>query len=150
MVISYYQRSMHVDRQYKYISHVENELNGLLGGPLVSREGKGYFSKTGVVKNDLDTNRPVFLWAIGIFYAVFFPVALTILAAFKFWGDWNRLNEKWNTPDRDLKLSIVNFLVCAALIVANSMYLGWKHRRKRKATAPTTPANSLPAPNAAP
>ena len=123
LVINYYQRSIHVDRQYNYISHVEGELNRLLGKPLITREGRGYFSHSGVAESERDQKRPPFLRAVGMFYSDLFPVALIVLT-----GYWLWINRSVN--DSHGGFSILNAFSGGAMMLCNVLYLHWKHTKK--------------------
>jgi hypothetical protein len=92
LVIHYFQRSLVVDRQYQYLSDVEDRLCSLLGERAIYREGFSYLSSKGRL-NDSDpgpvNERPLFLKWIGAIYTVFFPVTLILLVALKLsWEYW--------------------------------------------------------------
>jgi hypothetical protein len=82
LVIQYYQRSIHVDRLYRYISDIEEKLCASMGGDFVTREGKAYFSATGVYAQAGPGKRPFFLRAVGPLYVYAFPVVLIFFALY--------------------------------------------------------------------
>ena len=89
LVIQYYKRSIQVDRQFKYLGNIEKRLARAMDGQYITREGKAYFSRTGVPQVGEDNKRPLYLRAVGPLYTYFFPSALTILVVVKiFKVDW--------------------------------------------------------------
>jgi hypothetical protein len=42
IVLRYFQAALHVNRQYEHLAAVEDEIDKIVGGGLLSREGKGY------------------------------------------------------------------------------------------------------------
>jgi hypothetical protein len=121
-VITYYQRSIHVDRQYRYVAEIEDHLNQLLGKEFITREGKSYLSRTGVTEPATTKKRPVFLRAIGYLYTLFFPIALMLLGAWKVVSDWNTRSSSWG-------FFAINTVLAGALILYNGFYLLWRFRK---------------------
>lgn len=94
LVIHYFQRSIQVDRQYQYLSDLEERLCGLLGERAIYREGLAYMSSRGRLKNDApppDDERPLFLKWIGAIYTVLFPLILILLVALKLLWESRRM-----------------------------------------------------------
>lgn len=87
LTIQYYQKSVHVDRQYRYMEHLEGKLCELMGSDDVTREGRAYSSRRGVRKNDGDTKRPLFLRAVGPLYVYIFPVILSLFVLVRLYSD---------------------------------------------------------------
>jgi len=120
LVIQYYQRSIHVDRQYKYISEVEKHICEAMGGDYITREGKGYYSKTGVATAQQQERRPVYLRSVGLLYQYAFPLLLIVFAA---WGVVRQAS-CLNTAT-----GVLNLLAALMLIAYNAFYLLWVVRR---------------------
>lgn len=119
IVIQYYQRSILVDRQYKYIHKLEEQICADMGGDFITREGKSYFSKTGVA--DKQGKQPLFTRAVGPLYVYFFPVLLIFFVIMKlihenFWP--NKVTDYFN-------------IVVGVLIISyNIFYMMWVKFRK--------------------
>jgi hypothetical protein len=125
LVIQYYQRSIHVDRQYKYIGDVEEKLCTLMGGDYVTREGKAYLSKTGIHSGDSEDERPMYLQAVGPLYLYVFPGLLLVFVAVKFhYENWcpHGVTNWFNL--------IVRIAIGLAILFYNALYLLWVIRRK--------------------
>lgn len=119
IVIQYYQRSIHVDRQYNYISDIEDKLCAMMGGEFVTREGKSYSSAKGVYKSDKE-KRPLYLRAVGPLYVYVFPVVMTLFVGFGlFRAGWH--------PDQITFW--LNLVFGAAIVFYNMIYLLWVARR---------------------
>ena len=86
LVINYYQRSIHVDRQYRYIEGVEEQICELLGEDSVTREGRSYKSISGSVTDG--EGRPFFLKLLGAMYTNVFPIVLLCFVVFKLISEW--------------------------------------------------------------
>lgn len=61
----YFQVSIYIERQYKYIHQIEDKLNKILGDELITREGKNYLKKYALFSN--------WMWAL---YTIIFPLLL--------------------------------------------------------------------------
>ncbi len=116
LVIQYYQRSIHVDRLYRYISDIEEKLCAEMGGDYITREGKAYFSEQGVYKKGITGKRPYFLRAVGPLYVYAFPVVLIIFAVY------GLTRCGWH-PTRIA--CWLNFLFGLGVIFYNLAYLRW-------------------------
>ncbi len=121
LMIEYYKRSMHVDRQFRYLGGLEQDLNDLLGDDFITREGKSYESKTGVYQKDEKEPRPFCLRAIGPLYTYIFPVALSGIII-------------WRTIDSfSLKITaLFNASVGLIMIFYSAFYIKWIISGKRK------------------
>ncbi len=118
LVIQYYQRSMHIDRQYHYLDDLEKKICGLMGGFYVAREGRAYFSRSGVPQLDQPDERPRFLRWVGPLYVYIFPLVLCALMVWKF-----------QAQDLATDLSVINVLsaLCSLAIVLYSfLYVRWR------------------------
>ena len=119
IVIQYYQRSISVDRQYKYIHKLEEQICEDMGGDLVTREGKSYFSKTGAA--DKPGKQPLFTRAVGPIYVYFFPLFLISFVIMKVVHE-----NLWPEKATDY----FNIVVGLSIISYNIFYVLWvKFRR---------------------
>jgi hypothetical protein len=120
LLIQYYQRSMHVSRQYTYIAKVEEQLCALMGADYVTREGKAYLSRTGAYQSESDDARPLFLRTVGSIYVYLFPLLLTGLVL------WKIVHELCFDLRGAFGLSHVLDIVSAcAILFYNMMYVRW-------------------------
>ncbi len=119
IVIQYYQRSISVDRQYKYIHKLEEQICEDMGGDFVTREGKSYFSKTGAA--DKPGKQPLFTRAVGPIYVYFFPSFLISFVIVKVVHE-----NLWPEKATDY----FNIVVGLSIITYNIFYVLWvKFRR---------------------
>jgi arginine exporter protein ArgO len=116
LVIQYYQRSISVDRQYRYIANLEEQICQIMGGDFVTREGKAYFSKTGAFKRGEESGRPLFLQAVGPLYVYFFPLVLVVLVILKVF--------KEDVPPSQIT-NWFNIVVGVVIILYNAFYVVW-------------------------
>lgn len=119
IVIQYYQRSILVDRQYKYIHKLEDRICADMGGDFITREGKSYFSKTGDA--DKQGKQPFFTRAVGPLYVYFFPVLLMSFVITKL------IRENLWPPDK--ATDYFNGVVGLLIILYNIFYMMWKLRK---------------------
>ncbi len=126
LVISYYQRSISVDRQYRYIDQLEQEICTNMGDDLITREGKSYYSKTGAYKRDEKSQRPWFIRFVGPMYTYFFPAVLVAFVCFKLYRqDW---------PPKEAT-DFFNLLIGAVIILYNGLYVQWVVSSRRPSAA---------------
>lgn len=120
LVIQYYQRSMFVDRQYNYISQLEDQICTLMGADYVTREGKAYHSRTGVYDPNQPGRRPLFLKGVGPLYVWVFPLLLCVSVVVKLWfaGQWCA----WN--------AWFNVVLGMGIILYSVLYMRWVKCRK--------------------
>jgi ABC-type multidrug transport system fused ATPase/permease subunit len=135
LVIQYYQRSIHVDRQYNYIHRLEEKLSALTGDDnFITREGKAYLTATGAVdaqnkgkgeapdtekdkaKDDERDERPLYLRVVGLLYIYVFPAALSAFVLFSVYRDRSRWYEI---------TFILNVVFGAAILFYNILYVRW-------------------------
>lgn len=121
LVIQYYQRSIHVDRQNRYIGGLEEQICQIMGGDFVTREGKAYFSKTGAFKRGEESGRPLFLRAVGPLYVYFFPLTLVVLVILKILKD--------DVPPGQIT-NWFNIVIGVVIILYNVFYVLWVKYRK--------------------
>jgi ABC-type multidrug transport system fused ATPase/permease subunit len=123
LVVNYYQRSIHVDRQYKYLATIESQLDKLLGPDLITREGLAYKSATGVVKPGDTGKRPLFLRAIGKLYTFAFPLFLMAIVIAKIVCECRAEDQDWRFVGFD-------GIAGLGLILYNVLYLRWVYKRE--------------------
>jgi hypothetical protein len=121
LVIQYYKRSIQVDRQYRYLGHLEEEISKAMGGDYVTREGKAYLSKTGVPKKDQNEQRPLYLRWVGPLYTYFFPMILTFLVLVKI--------GKEGLPPHNVP-QFFNLAIGVIMVVYNAIYVMWVKFKK--------------------
>ena len=121
LVIQYYQRSIHVDRQYRYIANLEEQICQVMGGDFVTREGKAYSSKTGVFKRGEKGKQPLFLRAVGPLYVYFFPLILILLVILKVLKEDMPPNQITNW---------FNIVIGVVIVLYNVFYVVWVKFRK--------------------
>jgi hypothetical protein len=117
LLIPYYQKSVAVDRQFRYLGDLEAKLNVLLGGEFITREGKFY-----------DKYRPRLLRYVGYFYHIVFPLLLHLILAVK-------LIQEIRSASREPTLASIaftaaDFVVAVVICVYTLFYLD--HLRKRR------------------
>ena len=121
LVIQYYQRSIHVDRQYRYLANLEEQICQVMGGDFVTREGKAYSSKTGVFKHGEKGKQPLFLRAVGPLYVYFFPLILILLVILKVL--------KEDVPPNQIS-NWFNIVIGVVIVLYNVFYVVWVKLRK--------------------
>ena len=114
LVIQYYQRSIFVDREYRYIQRLEEQICREMGGDYVSREGRSYFSRTG--RAEQGGKQPLFIRRVGPIYVYAFPIVLMVFVGWKVVRDC--------CPPGSV-LEVLNIIICAVLIAYNIFYLRW-------------------------
>jgi len=119
LLIQYYQRSIFVDRQYRYIQRLEEQVCEDLGGEFVTREGKAYGSRTG--RADEGGKKPLFIRSVGPIYVIVFPILLMVFVT------WLIVSEWW--PPK-AATDYLNVSIGVVLIAFNILYLRWVIRRK--------------------
>ncbi len=120
LVIEYYKRSMNVDRQYRYLISVEENICEAMGGDFVTREGKSYFSRTGVPEAEGENKRPLYLRSVGPIYTFLFPAVLIVFLGYKIGHDFP-----------PTKITNLLTMIFGLLIIAfNILYLAWAIKKK--------------------
>jgi hypothetical protein len=120
LVIEYYKRSINVDRQYRYLISVEENICHAMGGDYITREGKSYFSRTGVPEADGKNKRPLYLRFVGPLYTYFFPVVLIYFLGYKIYRDF---------PPTKIT-TILNTIFGCLIVGYNFLYLVWAIKKK--------------------
>jgi hypothetical protein len=121
LVIEYYKRSINVDRQYRYLISVEENICDAMGDDYITREGKSYFSRTGVPEaGDKKNKRPIYLRYVGPLYIYFFPVILILFGGYKIYQDFPPISVT----------TVLNTIFELLIIIYNLFYLAWAIRKK--------------------
>ena len=120
LIIEYYKRSITVDRQYRYLTNLENQICEAMDGDFVTREGKSYFSKTGIYEGNGADHRPGYLKTVGILYTYLVPVILTLFVLFRIVTDF---------PPTKVT-AIFNTVIGLLIVYYNVMYVVWVRFRK--------------------
>jgi len=112
LVVRYFQTVVHIERQYKYIHQIEEQLSSEYANKVFTREGKAYL-------NDY----PVFSSWAWILYTIVFPALLVVLVIFKI----NR--EIWQAGSISLLIS-VNSAIALFIVLSILFYLLSVHFKK--------------------
>ena len=112
LVVRYFQTVVHIERQYKYIHQIEEQLSSEYANKVFTREGKAYL-------NDY----PVFSSWAWILYTIVFPTLLGALVIFKI----NR--EIWQAGSISLLVS-VNSAIALFIVLSILFYLLLVHFKK--------------------
>jgi hypothetical protein len=119
-IIEYYKRSITVDRQYHYLTKLEEQICEAMDGDFVTREGKSYYSKTGIREANSADNRPRYLKTVGMLYIYLVPVILTLFVIFRIVTDF---------PPTKVT-AIFNTVVGLLIVYYNVMYVVWVRFKK--------------------
>ena len=122
LVVQYYQRSIHVDRQYRYLDDVEEKLCKLMDGDYVTREGKAYLSRTGVPTPNQKDERPLFLRLVGPLYVYVFPFALSVLILLKIF--------EWDGPAQSRAVDVLSAICSVGIVLYSTVYVWWVGQKK--------------------
>jgi len=112
LVVRYFQTVVHIERQYKYIHQIEEQLSAEYANKVFTREGKSYL-------NDY----PLFSSWAWILYTIVFPTLLIVLVIAKIVG------EIYQTGSISLLLS-VNVAIALFIVLSTLFYLLLVHFKK--------------------
>ncbi len=112
IAIRYFQTVIHIERQYDYIHHLEDEMNSIWGSEVFTREGKSYLS-----------NYPKFSSWVWILYTIMYPILLAIIVISKI------LNE-YNTVSNFSFLFIINVVIFFSILISILLYMLLIHFKK--------------------
>ncbi len=87
LIARYFQATLNVERQYGYITRVEQEMTTLYGNDLFAREGKQYLA-----------GYPVFGNLMHWIYSWVFPLAVLALTGVNSVADIHRRGPCWSRP----------------------------------------------------
>jgi hypothetical protein len=133
VVIQYYQRSIQIDRMYKYIHRLEGQLCEFMGADVIAREGKAYLSRTGVPESNLKDNRPWILKRIGPLYTHVFPAALSLLAIFSLALTIKSIRQCIANDQLamgHLGIDILSILCSVGIVFYSVLYMVWVELRR--------------------
>jgi hypothetical protein len=117
LLVPYYQKSVAIDRQFRYLGDLEAKLNLLLGGEYITREGKFY-----------DKYRPKLLRYVGFFYHKVFPALLHVVLGVKLFQE---ISSAYREPTlTSIAFTAADFVV--ALVICGYTIFYLDHLRKRK------------------
>jgi hypothetical protein len=105
--MSYYQKSMYIERQYHYIHKLEEELSKTIN-PLLNREGVNYLN-----------NYPLFGDFVDFVFKYIFPILNIIIVIIKITNEWITTKNIFNI--------IINIIFAIAIIIMTVLYLAFLH-----------------------
>jgi hypothetical protein len=117
VLILYFQSVLTIEKSYKYIHFIEDELTKQMNPYIISREGKFYLGE-----------KPKFVKLIGWFYKILFPltVILSIFSKLVF-----ELKDCWNSQLTTQHL-IIDLVLSFMIISITVLYGLWQYRSKIK------------------
>ena len=116
VLILYFQTTLTIEKQYKYLSKLEDDLTNLFTPLSISREGKFYLKV-----------KPQFVRLVSKIYKVFFPISIVFAVLTKLYIEMCLV--------QTLKsLSFwIDFVLCLVIVLLTSLYFYWQNvERKRK------------------
>lgn len=114
-VLRYFQTAVFIERQYKYIHKLEDQLNKELKEDIITREGKSYLSKY-----------PLFSDWMCFLYTMFFPILLFLITLTKIISEWVNF---CNSFSINIIIDSIIFLILAISIF---LYVKMLHFDKKK------------------
>ena len=111
LVVRYFQTVVHIERQYKYVHQIEEQLSIHYENKAFTREGKSYLE-----------DYPLFSSWAWILYTIVFPTLLIVLVIVKIVG------EIWQTGSISLLIS-VNVAIALFIVLSTLFYLLLVHPR---------------------
>ena len=112
LVVRYFQTVVHIERQYKYIHQIEEQLSAEYANKVFTREGKSYL-------NDY----PLFSSWAWILYTIVFPALLIVLVIAKVVGEICQAG-------RISLLISVNVAIALFIVLSTLFYLLLVHFKK--------------------
>lgn len=109
--LRYFQVAVFVERQYKYIHKIEDQLNQELGKELITREGKSYLSKYPLFSD--------WMWCL---YTIIFPILLFVISLIKIYYECKSFS--FNT--------LFNTVIFLLLTFSIILYLKMIHFKSKK------------------
>jgi hypothetical protein len=119
LVVHYYQRSITVDRLYKYLHRQEERICMFMGGNYIIREGEAYFSRKGDEVSDDKDLRPMFLRCISPLYIYVFPLLVCTLVLWKLIA-----------PYPQTLIVVSSAIFSLAIVFYSVLYIVWGKWRK--------------------
>jgi hypothetical protein len=134
LLVPYYQKSVAVDRQFRYLGELEIKLNALLGGEFITREGKFY-----------GKYRPWLLRCVGYFYHIVFPLLLHLILVVKLVQEVRSACQEPTVES--IAFTTADLVVALVICVYTVLYLAylWNIKvRARKRPESQTETGALP------
>lgn len=120
LLVPYYQKSVAVDRQFRYLGDLESKLNVLLGGEFITREGKFY-----------DKYRPRLLRYVSHFYHIVFPLLLHLILIVKLVQEVRSARREPTVAS--IAFTAADFVVALVICGYTVLYLAYLWNRKARA-----------------
>ena len=112
LVVRYFQTAVHIERQYKYIHNIEEQISPNFDKKIFTREGKSYLS-----------DYPLFSNWTWILYTIIFPILLLIVVLIKIIGEFSGAE--------NISLSLVfNITTSLCIFISTVLYLLAIHFQK--------------------
>lgn len=108
LIVRYFQMCLNIEKQYSYIHDIENKINSMASGKLITREGYSYLKEY-----------PLLLAVIHRIYNFFLPVIIIIVMNFKGYELFQ------NSLDRS---SVINIIIIFLIIICTILYLLFVYR----------------------
>lgn len=105
VALRYEQAVIYLEKQYKYIHHVEGEISAEYGGRVFIREGQAYLK-----------DYPPFSKWIHTVYRIIFPVLFIVAISVKIWNEWNLV-------DKVIPPLLLNSTICVLLLITTGLYI---------------------------
>lgn len=112
VTVRYFQANVYIDRRYKYLHKMEEDINILLSQSLINREGKSYLK-----------NYPLFSSWIHILYTWIFPIGLLLTVSAKYYLEWPGYSHFSG-------IHFAQLLIFLAICISVFLYLLFLHKRK--------------------
>ncbi|MCK4796830.1 MAG: hypothetical protein KAT05_05570 [Spirochaetes bacterium] len=111
-VVRYFQTVVFIERQYKYIHRLEDQLSPFYNNDAFTREGKSYLS-----------NYPLFSKWVSILYTIIFPVLLLGVISTKIITEINNITNGF-------QLVYINIIIFICIFMSTVLYLLLVHFEK--------------------
>jgi hypothetical protein len=111
-VMRYFQVGVNLERQYKYLHRVEDEISRYYGGDVFTREGKSYLRDYPIFSN----------WAWGL-YTIVLPSGLLISITLKIVSEVTAPRVSWLATGADLVIYLL-------ITISTALYLLHIHSKK--------------------
>lgn len=121
-LIRYYQTSIFINKQYKYLHHLENQFSKYFGENVLTREGKNYLEKY-----------PLFSDWLHIVYSWVYPVFLICVLTYSIFSCWGGFCSLFGTYG-------ISFACYLMIVFSTGLYLAfvyetqksYKHKGQKK------------------
>lgn len=110
--LKYFQNVVYIERQYKYMHQLEDQICGEFNNQAFTREGLSYLR-----------NYPILLSWASFLYTIFFPILFIIIVTYKIFGELK-------SSGADSILFWFNGLICIFIIITTMLYLAVMHFKR--------------------